>query len=73
MEEKEVVEDVHAKGDPENLPEGAIDLEVAKIASENLTTSNGLDVAEARGSLPMTLIRKGRRRCDFDHVDCGVM
>jgi hypothetical protein len=47
LEEKEVVEDVHAKGDPENLPEGAIDFEVAKIASENLTTSNGLDVAEA--------------------------
>jgi hypothetical protein len=42
LKEKEVTEDDHTGGHPE----GAIDLEVTKIASENLTTSGGSDAAK---------------------------
>jgi hypothetical protein len=47
MKEKEVIEDVPTKAFPEDHPEGVVDLEVARIAHENRTTSDGLDVPES--------------------------
>jgi hypothetical protein len=44
--EKEVTEGVHIEAISDDHPEGAIDLEVMKIASENLMTSNGLDATK---------------------------
>jgi hypothetical protein len=46
MKEKEVTEDVHIEVTPRDHSEGGLDLEVARIASGNLMTSNGLDVAK---------------------------
>jgi hypothetical protein len=46
LKEKEVAEDVHTEAALAYHFEGAINLEVMKIASEHLMTSNGLDVAE---------------------------
>jgi hypothetical protein len=45
-EEKEMTEHVHAEATPGGHPEGVVDFEVMKIASENLTTSSGLEGAE---------------------------
>jgi hypothetical protein len=42
LKEKEVTEDVHTEAAPSDYPEGAVDLVVTSIASENLMTSNGL-------------------------------
>jgi hypothetical protein len=47
MKEKEVTKDIPTKATPIDHPEGAVDLEVARIASENLTTFDGLDVSES--------------------------
>jgi hypothetical protein len=44
--EKEVTEDVHIKTTPDDHPEGAVDLEVTKIASENSMTSGSLGAME---------------------------
>jgi hypothetical protein len=38
MKEKEVTKDIPTEATPIDHPEGAVDLEVARIASENLTT-----------------------------------
>jgi hypothetical protein len=46
LKEKEVTEGVHIGGTPEGHLKGAVDLEVTKIASENLMTSGGLDATE---------------------------
>jgi hypothetical protein len=46
MKEKEVIEDVPTKIAHGDHPEGAVNLEVGRITSENLTTSVGLDVLE---------------------------
>jgi hypothetical protein len=37
MKEKEVIENIPTEAVPEDLPEGVIDLEFARFASENLT------------------------------------
>jgi hypothetical protein len=44
VKEKEVTEDVHTEVVSDDHPKGAIDLEVTKITSENLMTSDGLDL-----------------------------
>jgi hypothetical protein len=44
VKEKEVTEDVHTEVVFDDHPKGAINLEVTKITSENLMTSDGLDL-----------------------------
>jgi hypothetical protein len=46
MKERELTEDAPTETAPEDHPEGAIDFEVGRIASENLRTSDGVDVPE---------------------------
>jgi hypothetical protein len=46
LKEKEVTEDVHINITSQDHPEGDVYLEVVKIASENVTTSDGLGAAE---------------------------
>jgi hypothetical protein len=46
LKEKEVTKDVHTRAAPGGHPEGAINLDVMKIARENPTTFDGLDAAE---------------------------
>jgi hypothetical protein len=46
LEKKEMTENDHVKTTSEGHPEGAVDLEVMKITSENMMTSNGLGTME---------------------------
>jgi hypothetical protein len=46
LKEKEATEDVHINITSQDHPEGDVYLEVVKIASENVTTSDGLGAAE---------------------------
>jgi hypothetical protein len=67
MKEKEVIEDVPTKIAHGDHPEGAVNLEVRRITSENLTTSVAwMFWSLSQGSLPTALIGQGRRRCDFN-------
>jgi hypothetical protein len=44
--EKNVIENIPVETPSRDHPEGAVDLDVLKIASENLTTSHGLGAVE---------------------------
>jgi hypothetical protein len=73
--EKEAAEDVPIEDVSDDRPEGAIDVEVVKIASDNLCRRPMVWMQQklSRGSPLMATIMLGRRRCDFSSVGGGVM
>jgi hypothetical protein len=46
LKEKEMIENAPVGASSKENPEGAVDLKVVRIASENVTTSNGLGATE---------------------------
>jgi hypothetical protein len=46
MKERELTENAPSEAAPGDHPKGAVDIEVVRITSENLTISDGVDVPE---------------------------
>jgi hypothetical protein len=70
----EAAKHIHPDTIIDDRPEGALDAEVARIVNENLSSSDGLDVAEAvlRPSMDGT-DRGGGQRSDLSQVHCGLV
>jgi hypothetical protein len=69
-----MVEEVLTKTPSRDHHEIAVDTEVAKLASENLTAYEGHDTIETAACVTRDDAKEGERaRCDFSCVGCCTM